>query len=152
RLAYGPRVLNGDVTMPPTEKRTITVDDLVYDSYGTVGRLTQVSDRPQPLELRALPVARLPLVVAELIDRDFELEALRSITARVDEAGAAPLAPASELHGRAGFGKSSILRFLAGQPLSPECPDGVVYLAGDEVRGLSDVIQAIASEFLAGEL
>jgi hypothetical protein len=151
-MAFGPRVLNGDVTMPTTEKRTTTVDDLVYDSYGTVGRLTRVSDAPQPLELRALPVARLPLVLAELIDREFELEALRSSTARVDSAAATPLAPAAELHGRAGFGKSSILRFLARQPLSPECPDGVVYLAGDEVRGLSDVIQAIASEFLVGEL
>ena len=58
---------------------------------------------------------------------------------------------AIELHARPGFGKSSILRYLAGQS-SPSHPDGIVYVGPNRVLGLGDLVQVIDTELAGGDL
>jgi hypothetical protein len=135
-----------------SETRSIVVDGLVYERDDVAGRLRRVKGRSMPLQARATPAAQLPLPLPELLDREHELEALSALEAGIGGAGTAQLERGVELHARPGFGKSSILRFLAGKPLSPRHPDGIVYIGADQVRGLGDLIQAIASEFVDGEL
>lgn len=118
--------------------KTIVVGDLVYETAES--RLQKVREAPPP-QPRTAPSARLPLPFTELIDREGELEQLRAL----------PAGGWIDLTARPGFGKTAILRFLAGQPQPELYPDGVVYLGPDTVRGPADVIEALAAELVAGE-
>jgi hypothetical protein len=119
--------------------KTIVVGDLVYEAADADSRLqrTRKPSSPQP---RTAPAARLPLPFPELVDRESELELLRAPPPRV-----------IELNARPGFGKTSLLRFLAGQPQPELYPDGVVYLGPDSLGGPADLIEALAAELVAGD-
>jgi hypothetical protein len=118
---------------------SIVVGGLVYEAIGTVSRLRRAHD-PSPPQTRTAPAACLPLPFTELVDRESELELLRAPPPRV-----------IELNARPGFGKTSILRFLAGQPQPELYPDGVVYLGPDSLGGPADLIEALAAELVAGD-
>ncbi|HKD95893.1 MAG TPA: hypothetical protein VKB43_14400 [Gaiellaceae bacterium] len=124
--------------MPETTK-SIAVGNLVYEAGDMGGRLRQVHD-PSPPEPRTAPAARLPLPFTELLDREGELELLR-----------APPPRTLELNARSGFGKTSLLRFLAGHPQPELYPDGVVYLGRDSLRGPADLTEALATALVAGD-
>jgi Collagen triple helix repeat (20 copies) len=119
--------------------KSIVVGGLVYEASDTASRLRRERE-PAPPRTSTAPAARLPLPFAELLDRESELEILR-----------APLPRLIELHSRPGFGKTSLLRFLAGRPQPELYPDGVVYLGPDSLRGPDDLIEALAAELVAGD-
>jgi hypothetical protein len=133
-----------------TGSRSIVVDGLVYEPGTLAGRLRRVDAPQRPLTTRATPAARLPLPLTELFDRERELELLRA--AESGKAGTVAAARAVELCARPGFGKTAILRYLAGRRSSQQHPDGTVYVGRDHVRGLEDVIQTIAAELTAAEV
>jgi hypothetical protein len=118
---------------------SIVVGGLVYEASGTVSRLRRARAASPP-QTRTAPAARLPLPFTELVDRESELELLRAPPPRV-----------IELTARPGFGKTSILRFLSGQPQPELYPDGVVYLGPDSLGGPADLIEALAAELVAGD-
>src|SRR5262249_4274532 len=74
------------------------------------------------------------------VDRESELELLRAPPPRV-----------IELTARPGFGKTGLLRFLAGQPQPELYPDGVVYIGPDSLEGPTDLIEALAAALVAGD-
>jgi hypothetical protein len=119
--------------------KSIVVGGLVYEASDTVSRL-QREREPSPPRTSTAPAARLPLPFAELLDREDELEILRAPPPRL-----------IELHARPGFGKTSLLRFLAGRPQPELYPDGVVYLGPDSLGGPADLIEALAAELVAGD-
>lgn len=120
--------------------KSIVVGDLVYEASETAGRLHRRARESAP-QTKAAPAARLPLPFTELLDRETELELLRAL----------PPGSGIELNGRPGFGKTAILRFLAGQPQSDLYPDGVVYLGPDSLGGPADLVEALAAEFASGD-
>jgi hypothetical protein len=126
-----------EVVLDTTE--SIVVGGLVYEASGTGSRLRRARD-PSPPQTRTAPAARLPLPFTELVDRESELELLRAPPPRV-----------IELNARPGFGKTSILRFLAGQPQPELYPDGVVYLGPDSLQGPADLTEGLAAALVAGD-
>ena len=128
---------NRGVVLDTTE--SIVVGGLAYEASGTLSRLRRARDPSAPQPSTA-PAARLPLPFTELVDRESELELLRAPPPRVIELSARP-----------GFGKTSLLRFLAGQPQPEHYPDGVVYLGPDSLGGPADLIEALAAELVAGD-
>ena len=104
--------------------KSIVVGNLVYEASETAGRLRRRAHEPSP-RMRTSPAARLPLPSTELLDREAELQRLRAL----------PAGGRIELNARPGFGKTAILRFLAGQPQPDLYPDGVVYLGPDSLGG-----------------
>jgi hypothetical protein len=120
--------------------KSIVVGNLVYEAGDAGSRLRRAreSSAPQP---RTAPAAHLPLPFTELIDRESELEQLRAL----------PAGSGIELDARPGFGKTAVLRFLAGQSQPEPYPDGVVYLGPDSVAGPADLIEALAAELVAGD-
>jgi hypothetical protein len=119
--------------------KSIVVGGLVYEASDTASRLRRERE-PSPPRLSTAPAARLPLPLAELLDRESELEILRAPPPRL-----------IELHARPGFGKTSLLRFLAGRPQPELYPDGVIYLGPDSLGGPADLIEALAAELVAGD-
>jgi hypothetical protein len=119
--------------------KSIAVGNLVYEAGDTAGRLRRVREPSSP-QTRTAPAARLPLPFTELLDRESELGLLRAPPRRV-----------IELTARPGSGKTSLLRFLAGQPQPDRYPDGVVYLGSDSLGGPADLIEALAAELVAGD-
>jgi len=119
--------------------KTIVVGDLVYEASDAAGRLSRRARESSPQ--KTAPAARLPLPFTELLDRETELELLRAL----------PPGGGVELNARPGFGKTAILRFLAGQRQSDLYPDGVVYLGPDSLGGPADLVEALAAKFVAGE-
>lgn len=120
--------------------KSIVVGNLVYEASDIAGRLRRRAHESSP-QAKTAPAARLPLPFTELLDRETELELLRTLAA----------GGAIELKARPGFGKTALLRFLAGQPQSDLYPDGVVYLGPDSLGGPADLVEALAAEFVAGE-
>ena len=119
--------------------KSIVVGGLVYEASDTASRLGRAPEQSPP-RTRTAPAARLPLPFPELLDRESELEVLRASPPRL-----------VELHARPGFGKTALLRFLAGRPQPELYPDGVVYIGPDSLGGPADLIEALAAELVAGD-
>ena len=133
--------------MVPSETRSIVVDGLIYEPDELAGRLRRIDGTSARARDRTMPAARVPLPFPELLDREPELEVVQ---ASIRGSGTGRPVEAIELRARPGFGKSSVLRYLAGQQW-PRHPDGIVYVGANQVLDLPDLIEVISAELAEDE-
>jgi hypothetical protein len=91
--------------------------------------------RPTPVDLRPRPFL-------DLLDREVEID-----NATTALQSAKPI----EFHGRAGLGKTTLLRYLAHHPAASALPDGVIYLSVRR-QPVQDLLQSLYDAFYEGDI
>jgi hypothetical protein len=99
-------------------------------------------ERQPRLRMRTAPILLRPRPVSDLLDRETEIS-----TANAGMHSAQPV----EFYGQAGWGKTTLLRHLAHQPLGASFPDGIVYLSARR-QPLADLLQALVDAFCESEV
>ena len=104
--------------------------------YGGVVNVAMPEEKPKPRP-RPTPISLRPRPFPGLLDRETEVNTAVS---------ALQSAASVEFHGRAGLGKTSLLRHLAHHSAAASFSDGVVYLAARS-RSLEDLLQSLYDAF-----
>lgn len=107
------------------------------------GEVNVLLPEQQPsIRARSTPAAVRPRPFPGLLDREDELKAA---------ATALRSAMPVEFHGRAGLGKTSLLRHLAHHPTATLFPDGVVYLVAGR-QAMDDLLQSLFDVFFESDV
>ncbi|MEO1061103.1 MAG: hypothetical protein AAFZ07_06775 [Actinomycetota bacterium] len=114
----------------------IAVGELIYEPHRTGGSLRRVQPDAQLFSARPRPETSLP-PQPRIFGREDVLDTLRSTL----ELGGSVV-----LQGRPGGGTTSVLRFLAHDPIVERFPEGVVFLDGAGGRG-DDLVQRVVEAF-----